>query len=121
MDYNSLKKRIPGIGSILGGHQEGEKIVRETLERLSQDKDIMLMVITPGWKKLAEEYHEMINQLREYAWWLCSDVDKHEREIQRTKDLANAADIFINMAEDKMKEQEIAFNELKKNQGTDRE
>lgn len=120
MDYQSYKKKIPGIGTLLGGNKEGEKIVREALTRIAKDEDIVRLVNSSGWKKLTKEYREMINQLREYAWWLCEDANKHTAEIQKTKNFANAADIFINMAEEKMREQENALKELNKNQGRDR-
>jgi len=120
MDYQSYKKKIPGLGTLLGGGKEGEKIVREALTRIAKDEDIMRLVNLPGWQKLVKEYREMIDQLREYAWCLCEDADKHAKEIQKTKNFANAADIFINMAEEKMREQENALKELNKNQGIDR-
>lgn len=109
---------VKGIGSLLPGNYDPQKVVNEAIMRLAKSTPALEFVNSTGWKVVQAEYNTLINELRQRVLSLAGNGVKHAAEIQRTAAVIQAAELLIGVTDRVIRAHQDALKTIDEHKGT---
>ena len=90
-----VRKVVPGIGSVFGKKFDIREEIDRCHEKLAESSEVLHVLGLPGWKKMCEEYNNLIEMQKATISALTQNAKDNIKEIQRRRDLQYACELWL--------------------------
>jgi len=90
-----VRRVIPGIGSVFGKKFDIREEIDRCHAKLTESNEVLQILALPGWKKMCDEYNDLIEIQKATISALAQNAKDNIKEIQRRRDVQFACELWL--------------------------